>query len=624
MFALFALVAFGACDESTDTRSEVDVDCTISCGDNGSCSSDGTFCICDAGFVDTGVGCEIVACSSDSDCSNGNACDGAEICNTTENTCMPGTPTLCRTGEICAPDTGSCGCSDGSVDVDGECEEIVCNDDSDCDNGLACDGVEVCDQDAKTCSVGTPITCGSDATCDEELDACSCDDGFVAQGDACVAVVCTTDDDCDNQLHCDGVESCDQDANACVTGDSVTCDDGQICSNRSASCECPFGTVDIGNGCEPVSCASDSDCDDGDPCNGAETCNVDQNRCEVGTAVECGEFGDCVANEEIATCACDDGATLDDGLCAPICAVPQAFTVDVVMPVDDMVFSVDDELGLEIAIVDPSTPADEIEWTVGNTAMFNDVSGSVRVLARVSDASCIPVDSFATVVDVRTSYAPAAGQEGTTAIAAADERIVAWATGHSDVSYGEEVADNWKTPEKAYGSVAGGSFGVVVLGRGGSITMTFDAPIRDGDGPDFAVFENGFSDTFLELGYAEVSSDGVTFERFDVLYAGTTPVGGFGAMDPTQFTGFAGKYRSGFGTPFDLNLLKNRPAVRNGTVDLSAITHVRIVDVIGAGGADGYEAELDALGRIIYDLYPTVGSSGFDLSGIGVLNEQTD
>lgn len=222
------------------------------------------------------------------------------------------------------------------------------------------------------------------------------------------------------------------------------------------------------------------------------------------------------------------------------------------------------------------------------------------------------------------SYAPAAGQEGSTAIAAADERIVAWATGHSDVSYGEEVADNWKTPEKAYGQVGGGSFGVVVLGRGGSITMTFDAPISDDDGPDFAVFENGFSDTFLELGYAEVSSDGVNFERFDVFYTGTTPVGGFGAMDPTQFTGFAGKYRSGFGTPFDLSLLKNRPAVRNGTVDLSAITHIRIVDVIGAGGADGYEAERDARGRVIYDLYPTVGSAGFDLSGIAVLNERTD
>jgi hypothetical protein len=261
---------------------------------------------------------------------------------------------------------------------------------------------------------------------------------------------------------------------------------------------------------------------------------------------------------------------------------------------------------------------------VGNTATFSDVSGAVRVVSRVSDASCVATAYFSNVYDVRQSFAPAAEQEGSTAIPAGDERIVGWASGHSEVNYGEEVDERWRTPENAYGSAGGGSLGVVVLGRGGDITMTFDQDIVNGEGPDLAVFENGFSDAFLELGYVEVSSNGENFERFDVLYTGTIPVGGFGAMDPTVFTGFAGKYRSGFGTPFDLELLKNREAVRNGTVDLNVISHVKIVDVNGSGGADGYEAELDAQGCTIYDLYPTMGSAGFDLTGIAILNGSTE
>ena len=36
------------------------------------------------------------------------------------------------------------------------------------------------------------------------------------------------------------------------------------------------------------------------------------------------------------------------------------------------------------------------------------------------------------------------------------------------------------------------------VGDGGSAILTFDTPIANGPGFDFAVFENGFSDTFLE------------------------------------------------------------------------------------------------------------------------------
>ncbi len=81
------------------------------------------------------------------------------------------------------------------------------------------------------------------------------------------------------------------------------------------------------------------------------------------------------------------------------------------------------------------------------------------------------------------------GSGDTTALWKEDPGIAGWATGHSEVQYGSDVADRWKTPVKAYGPAAGDSNDVVVLGRGGRITMTFANPIRDGEGFDFAVFE---------------------------------------------------------------------------------------------------------------------------------------
>lgn len=221
------------------------------------------------------------------------------------------------------------------------------------------------------------------------------------------------------------------------------------------------------------------------------------------------------------------------------------------------------------------------------------------------------VDAFS---DVAPVFPPAAGQEGSTAVAKDDPSIVAWATGIDEVVYGDDVDEQWRVPENALGPAEGTSMDVLVLGRGGSVTLAFDEPIFNAFGPDFAVFENSFSDTFLELGYVEVSSNGVDFVRFDAFSLTPEPVGGFGNVDPTRIRGFAGKYRQGFGTPFDLEDLKGKPEVVDGTVDLSNIQYVKIVDVIGDG------SETDAEGRPIYDPYPTSGSAGFDLDAVAVLS----
>lgn len=205
-------------------------------------------------------------------------------------------------------------------------------------------------------------------------------------------------------------------------------------------------------------------------------------------------------------------------------------------------------------------------------------------------------------------FDPAAGQPGSLAVHMASIEFQGWATGWQDYVVGTDVNATWQTPEKALGPAVGTSFDIVGLGNGGSIVLTFDRPITDGPGWDFAAFENSVSDTFLELAYVEVSTDGNNYFRFPNQSLTPSPVGAFGAVDPTNIDGLAGKYRQGWGTPFDLNIL----AGISPLLDVNRIPFVRIVDIIGDGSYS------DSFGRPIYDPHPTSGSGGFDLDAVGV------
>jgi hypothetical protein len=211
-------------------------------------------------------------------------------------------------------------------------------------------------------------------------------------------------------------------------------------------------------------------------------------------------------------------------------------------------------------------------------------------------------------------YPPDADEAGTHAISRNDSALISWATGYSDYIVGKNVDKTWQEPENALGVAEGNSFDIVALGSGGRLTLIFDPPIENGEGWDFAVFENSFSDRYLELAYVEVSSNGTDFVRFDAISLTADPVSGFGNIDPTDVDGLAGKYRQGYGTPFNLEDVSDKPGVLSGDVDLSSISFIRIVDVVGDG------SYLDSLGEVIYDPYPTAGSAGFDLDAVGVSN----
>ena len=222
-------------------------------------------------------------------------------------------------------------------------------------------------------------------------------------------------------------------------------------------------------------------------------------------------------------------------------------------------------------------------------------------------------------------YAPPAGEPNSTAIDMDDPNFVGWATGigvqrgYVNISEPGWGYVSYGNDSDALGKANGDSYGVISLGDGGTATLTFDYPITNRDGYDFAVFENAFNDTFLELAFVEVSSDGNNFFGFEAisLTQTDTQVGGFGSLDTTNLHNFAGKYRQGYGTPFDLEEL----ADVNSLLDINCITHVRIIDVVGCI-QDEY-ASYDSLGNKINDPWATPFSTGgFDLEAIGVLEGQ--
>lgn len=223
---------------------------------------------------------------------------------------------------------------------------------------------------------------------------------------------------------------------------------------------------------------------------------------------------------------------------------------------------------------------------------------------------------------IKAQFAPPVGQEGTTAMYKDSSAFVAWANtcnvlrGFQDISNQSIGYANVGDSSLAIGQA--GSNGVVSLGDGGVAILEFSRPIVDGNGPDFAVFENGFDNLFLELAFVEVSSDGIHFFRFPAISNTdtTTQTDGFGLTDASKLHNLAGKYRAEYGTPFDLSDLTN-----DALLNKQAITHVKVIDVVGS--IQNQYCSRDANNHKINDPWPTGwGNGGFDLDAVGVIHQQ--
>jgi hypothetical protein len=239
-------------------------------------------------------------------------------------------------------------------------------------------------------------------------------------------------------------------------------------------------------------------------------------------------------------------------------------------------------------------------------------------------------DTTGTVGPIVPEHGPfcgAVGTEGCNAIKADSSAIVAWATGVTVTRGPRNIANPdlglaaTGTESNAIGmATLNDVYDVVSLGDGGSALVTFARPIRNGEGPDFAVYENGFSDNSLELAFVEVSTDGQRFVRFPAtcLTQTETQLANAGQTDPTNLNNLAGKFRIGYGTPFDLEELRDSTGI-----NIDSIVYVRVVDVVGS--IDPQYGTYDAFGHIINDPWPTpFEASGYDLTGVAVLYENTN
>lgn len=133
-------------------------------------------------------------------------------------------------------------CDDGNVctintcNVDGNCEVVNAVDKTVCDDSLYCTTGDICI--AGNCNATGYVECLDDGvsctveSCNEVTDSCE-----------------STPDDslCDNNVFCDGVETCDI-VSGCLAGTNVNCDDGDSCTEDSCSesldrCEFNFNSL---------------------------------------------------------------------------------------------------------------------------------------------------------------------------------------------------------------------------------------------------------------------------------------------------------------------------------------------------------------------------------------------
>ncbi len=240
-----------------------------------------------------------------------------------------------------------------------------------------------------------------------------------------------------------------------------------------------------------------------------------------------------------------------------------------------------------------------------------------------------------------------------------------WASEVVDYHQAPGVDSRWCDPNKTLGPATGNVTDIFSLGdlsreqvqngeTPGWITLTFNEPVSNKKGYDFAVFENGMisesttqvgsvkGELLAELAFVEVSSNGKDFIRFPSVSLTDKTGSLFSTLEPDRIYNLAGKHPNAYnvctGTPFDLQELASQPDVISGLVDINDIKYVRIVDIPGTG--DFYDNAVNnidpntdpnwasyAYNHPIFDewntsLLPLYPSSGFDLEAIGVMKEQ--
>ncbi len=238
------------------------------CDDGNPCTTD---------LCDSATGCSNVAVAEDTPCSDGDVCNGQELCRM--GACKAEAPLNCDDGNLCTLD--SCDHANG-------CQHTNLADGAPCEDGDLCNGLEHCVAGGWTAA--PPVVCDDNDACTNEL--CVGTTG-------CTNTPVSNETACDDGDACNGLETCQ--GGLCTAGTPIVCDDDDACTTESC---------DAADGCIYAVAADGTSCSDGDACNGMELCEDGQ--CTGGTPLECLNSGPCT----VASCDAETGCVtepLDDG-----------------------------------------------------------------------------------------------------------------------------------------------------------------------------------------------------------------------------------------------------------------------------------------------------------------------
>jgi len=296
----------GVCDPATGECSQPAKPDGTACDDGNACTlgdtcsggscrsstpkncADGNPCTDDVCNPSTG------ACSNppnSAPCNDGNLCTVNDAC--AGGSCQPGA------ARICPPDTN--GCTDAACDPAGGCTQRPSPDGTRCKTAVGCV--------RGTCAAGA-CEPASDCFCDDAADCV--DDGDVCNGtESCTGgecvlgapLACTADDDPCTQAACDPVTGCGQ----TPAPDGTQCETEGGCTVGT----CAAGACTLGASCR---CTVDGECNDGNVCNGTETCDVAAGACRAGLPLECNsDANTCTAEVCDRVAGCVSQVTAEEG-----------------------------------------------------------------------------------------------------------------------------------------------------------------------------------------------------------------------------------------------------------------------------------------------------------------------
>jgi hypothetical protein len=195
----------------------------------------------------------------------------------------------------------------------------MCTADSQCSDGLFCNGAELCLDGrcfpGSTLSCDDFVACTRDA-CDESADACTsapdnslCPEGELCDAAAgCIARPCSSDIDCDDRLFCNGREICGPDG-LCLGGMPIECDDVDPCTDTRCD--------EVVGGC--IAAPRDQDRDGfGDLRCGGDDCDDTNPSIRPGARELCADRRD---NDCDGIADCDDSGCAGSPECAPVCEI---------------------------------------------------------------------------------------------------------------------------------------------------------------------------------------------------------------------------------------------------------------------------------------------------------------